>query len=391
MKVDPVAESFIHIGPDFGDDIFCKWWYGGAMHDTDIIYCPPEGDRRGILKIDTNTDDVTELDVNLLPEQGDGDMWASCALAIDGCMYFMPAHARRIMKLDPNNGDAMSSVGDDLGGRWNKFRRTVVGIDGCVYGIPCRSTQIVKYDAINDITSFIGEEDDEAFFRVFGNGALGRDGCIYAVTRYGVVLKILDTNDNSYSFVYHSNVVTVEGWRDAIMGIDGCIYCWPPYNDNRTLKYDRRADLCSLVYDTHYLGVDASKCGGGALAPDGVIYCFPMGGDNRILSIDPLEEFSSILARHMENNPGELGNLFQMIEGPEGSAPLFGDAVVKFGEDKVLKVLDKHVFDIMGPVHDFCQRSNLFPFMIAASLEESAVLVIYHFLRRDLPQIDHII
>ena len=353
------------------------------MNDTGIIYCPPEGYRRGILKIDTNTDDVTELEVNLLPEEGDGDMWASCALAIDGCMYFMPALARRIMKLDPNNGDAMSSVGDDLGGKRDKFGGTVVGIDGCLYGIPCCSTQIVKYDAINEITSFIGEEDDEAFW-VLGNGALGRDGCIYAITRYGVVLKI-DTNDNSYSFMYHDNVVTVGLWHDAIMGIDGCIY-WPPYNDSRTLKYDPRADLSSFVYDDTY----ESKCGGGALAPNGVIYCFPLGAHNRILSIDPLEDFSLILARHMENNPGGLGHLFQIIEGPEGSVPLFGDAVVKFGEEKVLKVLEEHVFD-MGPVNDFCQRSNLFPFMIVASLEESAVFVIYHFLRRDLPQIDHVI
>ena len=52
--------------------------------------------------------------VDLLPEQG-LDMWYSCAAAPDGCIYFMPADAHRIMKVDPNNGDAMSSVRDDLG------------------------------------------------------------------------------------------------------------------------------------------------------------------------------------------------------------------------------------------------------------------------------------
>ena len=42
------------------------------------------------------------------------------ALALDGCIYFMPARAHHIMKLDPNNNDAiMSSLGDDLGlGIW---------------------------------------------------------------------------------------------------------------------------------------------------------------------------------------------------------------------------------------------------------------------------------
>ena len=64
----------------------------------------------------------------------------SCALALDGCIYFMPSNANQTMKLDPNNGDAMSSVGDYLReGVW-KYIGTVVGIDGYVdvyvYGIP---------------------------------------------------------------------------------------------------------------------------------------------------------------------------------------------------------------------------------------------------------------
>ena len=91
--------------------------------------------------------------VDLLPEQGRDIMWYSCAAAPDRCMYFMPADAHRIMKLDPNNGDAMSSVRDDLGDGEYKYLGTVVCIDGCVYGIPYDSKRIVKYDPINEITS----------------------------------------------------------------------------------------------------------------------------------------------------------------------------------------------------------------------------------------------
>ena len=166
----------------------------GAITDSGIIYCPPY-DIRGILKIDTNTDNVTELDGNLLPERG-GWMWRSCAAALDGCIYFMPYNASRIMKLDPNDNDAMSSVGDDLGYYDNKYIETVVGIDGCVYGIP-KTTSIVKYDPINIITSFIGEEAD--YFWCTGNGALGRDGCIYALAEGFQILKI-DTANNSHFF-----------------------------------------------------------------------------------------------------------------------------------------------------------------------------------------------
>ena len=171
VKFNLVSKSVTYIGPDFGTGYK---WSNGAITDSGIIYCVPYcTHRRGILKIDTNTDNVTELNANLLPEQGD-DMWISCAAALDGCIYFMPLSARRIMKLDPNNNDAMSSVGDDLGDKGWKYSGTVVEIDGCVYGIPYKSKRIVKYDPINDITSFVGEETDTKFCD--GNGVLGRQG-----------------------------------------------------------------------------------------------------------------------------------------------------------------------------------------------------------------------
>ena len=73
IKFDPVDKSITPIGPDFGNDGY-NWWRG-TMAENGVIYCPPEDDEHGILKIDTNTDDVTELDVNLFPERGDW-MWA---------------------------------------------------------------------------------------------------------------------------------------------------------------------------------------------------------------------------------------------------------------------------------------------------------------------------
>lgn len=47
-----------YIGSDFGN---ARKWVEGDMTGSGIIYCPPDisGDRRGILKIDTNTDTAT--------------------------------------------------------------------------------------------------------------------------------------------------------------------------------------------------------------------------------------------------------------------------------------------------------------------------------------------
>ena len=280
------------------------------------------------------------------------------------------------MKLDPNNGDAMSSVGDDLGeGGW-KYSGTVVGIDGCVYGIPWDSKRIVKYDPINDITSFVGEEADEDF-ECNGNGVLARDGCIYAAIRYGRVLKIDTTN---YSHCIVGNTVESDcteyklEWGDAILGIDGCIY-WPPSDTAQILKYDPHSNVTSLVGD--YLGTyDRYKWSVGCAAPDGVIYCLPYSA-NMILAIDPLKECVSSLKINMEEHPEKLGCIFQPSDDiPDDTN--FDRAVTKFGLNKALKVLD----ECMPPADQACAESCLYPLMIAASYKRSNLSVIFHLLRQ---------
>ena len=394
-KFNPVDKSIAYIGPDFpyGN------WYKGAMTDNGIIYCPPYEDYdRGILKIDTNTDTATELNRNLLPEQG---VWASCAAALDGCIYFMPTRARRIMKLDPNNNDAMSSVGDDLGSNGSKYSGTVVGIDGCVYGIPFNSNRIPKYDPINEITSFVGEEADEAL-KCEGDGALGRDDCIYALAKDDRVLKI-DTTNNSHGFVGNSvdsdhHPVLLEdwgdvvgpGWGDTILGIDGCVY-WPPYFAMRTLKYDPHTDLTSLVGGAFSDG--HGEWYGGALAMDGVIYCFPKYAD-QVLAIDPWGEFLETTKANMEDRPETFGFIFQKItEVREGSTlhesqTNFDHAIVKFGYKEVYEVLETS----MKPVDDYCKETNLCPFMIVASYAHkgtSTLSAINHLIRRDLSWVNN--
>ena len=89
---------------------------------------------------------------------------------------------------------------------------------------------------------------------------------------------------------------------------------------------------------------------------------------------------------NMQAHPEEFGFLFQTIEADEDFVALslktnLNHAVAKFGQDKVLEVMEKK---FMKPINDFCKKSNLLPFMIAASYEESIVCAIYHLLRPDL-------
>ena len=389
-KFNPVDKSITYIGSDLGH---YDQWSRGAITDNGIIYSAPNGYGRGILKIDTNTDNVTVLDANLLPERVDDIMWGSCAAAVDGCIYYMPLSARRIMKLDPNNNDAMTSVGDDLGDGEYKYIGTVVGIDGCVYGIPHNLTRIIKYDPINDTTSFVGKEVDQwseenagEWFDCYSGGAMGRDGCIYALTVDGRVLKI-DTANNSHCFVGNSIQSDCQrgmGWCDAILGIDGCIY-WAPFFARRTLKYDPHTNQTSLVgFD---FGSERYKWSNGALATDGVIYYMP-GAVKQVLAIDPLGEFSLATKTNMEENPEKFGFLFQINAENNNTETNtdtdtdtlanrtnFDCAVTKFGMQKVVEIVQEH----MPPSNEVC---GLYPFMLAASYKESPLWIVYVLLRQ---------
>ena len=233
---------------------------------------PPSNDN-GILKIDTiNGGTVTLLDTEL-PESGTGGWrWVSGALALDGCIYFMPGRARRILKFNPEDERAVS-VGEDLVGGWGcKYAGTIIGNDGYLYGIPYCSNRIVRFNPIDQSISLVGEEADVRF--ECDDGALGRDGYIYASSydgRIGRLLKI-DVANNIYSFVEHGIWAHSVGWGAPLLGNDGCIY-WPPAAANRTLKFDPETHVASLVGD-HFEDTSLKRMGE-VVGPGGAIFYMP--------------------------------------------------------------------------------------------------------------------
>jgi hypothetical protein len=371
VKFNPVDKSLTEIGPDLGEG--GRKWMCGVLANTGSIYCAPFT-AESILKIDTIQGTVETLDGVELPETG-YDLWWSGALAPDNSIYYMPASARRIMRLDPDN-DSLFSVGDDLGDGWWKYRGTVVGNDDCVYGIPySHATRIVKFDPANpDTTSTVWEEAEEWF--MCGNGVLGGDGYIYAANESGQVLQI-DTTNGNYTWIGDPIYSRGWGWGDPIVGADKCIY-WPPSGANRVLKVDPETQqLPSLVGDD--LGEGCYKWTGGALAMDGVIYCIPHRA-TQVLTIDPLEEMKMTLKSNFRQHPQELGRLF--VKDEECNESFYDSAVRKFGIEKLFQLIE----ECLPKEAEWSDtHSNTLPlFMVAASCENSAVSVIYYFLRRNV-------
>lgn len=380
LKFCPRERTHALVGPDLGDGFK---WVGGTADGKGRIYCiPHDWLRRGVLEIDTRDDTVRELALPL-PERG---VWTKGALGGDGCLYFVPLDARRVLRLDTDNG-AVASVGTDyyevlgydlgeiLGGR-RPYWGAVLGHDSCVYWIPFETTRILKYDPESGLVSFVGKRN-AGHFRCRGNGALARDGCIYAVNQEGRVLRIRTRTDDSATDAWEwvGNQVGLHcignEWGDAVVGNDGCVY-WPPLGAGMTLKYDphiARALLIPLVVRNHRGGY-----GGGTLASDGVIYCLPLDA-TRVLAIDPFAEVKRALATNMAQYPRELGRLFRR---GEGGVTFFDAASAKFGEQKVLQALASK----LPPADEVMPFIGLHPFLVAALCSDCALSVLYYLLRR---------
>ena len=379
VKFNPLDKSLTEIGPDLGDG--GDKWHCGVRANNGNIYCAP-WNSNSILKISTNDDTVETLDNVELPETG-GNLWESGALATDSFIYYMPYNARRIMRLNPDN-DSLSSVGDDLGDGYCKYSGTVVGKDDRVYGIPYWATCILKFDPTNpDMTSTVGEEAEEGFD--CGNGVLAGDGYIYAANGDGQVLQI-NTTSNDYTWIGGpiDSGYGRGGWGDAIVGADKCIY-WPPYFANRVLKFDPETQqLPSLVGDDlgeRCIEGRINKWVGGALATDGAIYCIPSCA-TQILTIDPLKELAMSMQHGINKYPEELGRLF-VKDGRNET--FYGSAVRKFGIEKGFKLLVEDCLPSDEEWADSFSGNSLPLFMVAASCENCAVSVIYHLLRRNVP------
>ena len=101
---------------------------------------------------------------------------------------------------------------------------------------------------------------------------------------------------------------------------------------------------------------------------------------SQVLVIDPFREFTETLASDMRlRPPQEFGRLFELVgEGEgEGSITKFDSAIAKFGQRGFQTIVD-----CLPPANEaFPTNQQPYLFMVAASLSNGALSVIYHLLR----------
>ena len=108
--------------------------------------------------------------------------WKAGALADDGCIYYLASDDEgHILKLDPNDGDSLSLVGEEID---EGCEAAVLGNDGYIYGIS--RGRIIKFNPI----------DYQWIFVSFGTNLL-RDlppttlrGMLGSLTQFALVIGI---------------------------------------------------------------------------------------------------------------------------------------------------------------------------------------------------------
>jgi len=304
IEFNPENKSFKEIGPDLG--VGGEKYWNGIMADNGSIYCVPyrgkyflkitpmDGGDAEILilkdkEIPVPTSVIEDRNEDEIDDDSDDDDigWVTGALANNGCIYYLPYDANRILKLNPNNDDSLSLVGDDFLELYTVYGGAIVGNDGCIYGIPYAGIQkLIKFNPIDDSISYMenashGRKRDDRMKLSFLGGALASDGYIYAAN-HANLLKI-DTTTSTFTVTHNRYSKGQVRWQSSpVLGADNCIY-FPPSDQDNVLQYNPSTKSMSTVgasFENH-----GNKWYGAALASDGFVYCIPYD-ETHILQID---------------------------------------------------------------------------------------------------------
>ena len=155
LKYDPINDitSFIEIGKKANEDFCCRG--DGVLGRDGCIYALTENTL--VLKIDTTN--ISHCFV------GKSDFcffgWGNPILGIDGCIYWPPKCASRILKYDPHSNLA-SLVGDEFGiDDAAKWCGGCSASDGVIYCMPYEDNQILAIDPLKEYTLYLKKSIEE--------------------------------------------------------------------------------------------------------------------------------------------------------------------------------------------------------------------------------------
>jgi len=207
-----------------------------------------------------------------------GYKWAGDgALASNGCIYFAPCCATRVLKYDIST-NISTLVGDDYGSDFGKWEGGVF-TNNSVYFAPLCSKKVLKVNINTDTTELVGPEYDGK--GDWSGGVLGEDGFVYFVPSSAKQILRLNPTNDTFKLVGDK----YEGsnkWSGGVVASYKDIYCIP-YESSQVMKFDPTTKGTQLIGNK--IG-GSDRYNGGTTGSDGCIYATPDGA-NKILRINP--------------------------------------------------------------------------------------------------------
>jgi len=321
-----------------------KKWLGGSVgadgtlyavpsHAGNVVALQPASERVSLLPLPSTGKALTDVKAHNGPWAGKFK-WLRAVRANDGCIYGLPAFARRVLRIDTSKGTgegAVTVLDTELPqGQW-KWHGGSLGLDGNIYAIPANAERVLRVKPATGEVRTIGDKPLLGKNKYYGgipgpkmpDGSMAIYGMPYnarnvlkIVPETGEVIELGNLPEGKAKWhggvrsgnfiisfpafaetVLKVNCITDEvtqiggplpgryKWLGGCVGPDGCVY-GVPADSTVVLKVDPVTDKVTTF---GHLPSDENKWQGGVLAPDGCIYCIPANAP-WVLRIEPLAE-----------------------------------------------------------------------------------------------------
>lgn len=361
-------------------------WASSTLESVQHLLC---SSNEGFRYVDEDMDnfDVASASISLMGEGvvGSGKYLGGAKSAIDGCIYGVPGHARRVLRIDPGT-KTTTLVGPAYEGKY-KWLRAVEGPDGALYGIPCHANRVLRImprvDGEPEINlvgpEFLGEW-------LWHGGVVASDGAAYCVPQSAErVLRIrfeplridlvgpkwagkwkwyggLKSGDTVYGIpACARSVLKIETqmgqepkvscigeledggwkWHGGVVCADGTVF-GAPSNAHEVLriKGDEVTTIGNKIKGGLHRDDDKYKFLGAVVGKDDCCYCVPSDADY-VLKIDPkTSEVSyfghslAYLSKGQSKGQNKWQNGALLADGKIYCIPLKAEVVLRIDTDR---------------------------------------------------------
>lgn len=227
LCLDPKTEQarFCAVGHDISKKVDA--FYDAVVAKNNFIYFIPFRHNK-VVKFNPIDDSLVEIGPPLARLRFQGAVCTS-----DGNIYCIPCYGKQVMKIDVNNNDNVSFIGDRFHGGW-KWKGGVVvgeGEEEKIYACPYSARKILEINIANDSTHLLDTDLGDVGGK-YSQFVTDSDGFVIGIPYNTENILRLDPKNNKVELFplpeeFHREAYNDSKWTSGVLGDDGMIYAVP--------------------------------------------------------------------------------------------------------------------------------------------------------------------